>query len=416
MAKEGVLEESRVRVTLSGEDAAYVQSLAERYGVSKVQVTRLLLECVRNPDGGTIEERLAELVRAREEERLAAERGEPGHDVEASHSTSEDRLEKALQELREMVLLLAEKISAQENPGRLRQRFWKGGAPAEALPESHEDLLPPPNLEDADFIDLPDLSASMDAIHEGFAGVDAAAGPVSANPAPKPSLAEETLQHILSRIDTMAEDLSSLSGGQVNAVVTQGIANLQEAVQEVLRTLQEMQPTPASAPVGPDDFREMLESSLEGVKSSINGLVDAMATQLPSVLAGAVVEALPGREAVAPSVDLTETHDRLTGIGKVVGEMAAQLDAFPALAERIAQIEDRVSRANSSLSGLVAEMQRLGADRGDDQRLAGLEEKMDHLTSLLEALVEESSKSFVLQPSKGFGKKFVGQLRLIKEE
>jgi hypothetical protein len=205
------------------------------------------------------------------------------------------------------------------------------------------------------------------------------------------------------------------------ADILRAVADLREDVQE---QIEGMRATLAALGERVDpDVSVLLNAIRDHLQESFNGLVDAMSSSVPKAIAESVsLEMQPG------SGDL-ETKDLLAGLHRRVDALTEHVDGVresllrmeEALgqlgrAEVSAAVEERLTRLGTAFNGLAADLRPL-LDRGDaESRMQAIEEKVGRMTDLLESLLAESSRSFVLLPSKGLGKALVGQIRLVKED
>ncbi|QER44726.1 hypothetical protein [Acidithiobacillus caldus] len=380
-------EIKRVHLTLAGDQADYVDELAQRYGVARTQVIRVMVDCMKQPELGSVEEQLQIL----QQSELAPQSG------------SENPPTVFLEQLRQLsgrVEFIARQIADLQRGPAL------AGALQAAGPAGPEDGGMPP------------------------AGPVPGAGLPPAGPADgdDSAFAGGSQPPSFDDVDFFDDQESGGGDGSGRDVRPEAVADILRAVADLREDVQEqiegMRATLADLGERVDpDVSVLLNAIRDHLQESFNGLVDAMSSSVPKAIAESVsLEMQPG------SGDL-ETKDLLAGLHRRVDALTEHVDGVResllrmeealgqlGCAEVSAAVEERLTRLGTAFNGLAADLRPL-LDRGDaESRLQSIEEKVDRMTDLLESLLAESSRSFVLLPSKGLGKALVGQIRLVKED
>ncbi|AEK57896.1 conserved hypothetical protein [Acidithiobacillus caldus SM-1] len=385
-------EIKRVRLTLAGDQADYVDELAQRYGVARTQVIRVMVDCMKQPELGSVEEQLQIL----QQSELAPQSG------------SENPPTVFLEQLRQLsgrVEFIARQIADLQRGPALAGALQAAGPagpedggmpPAGPVPGAG---LPPAGLPPAGPADGEDSAFAGGSQPPSFDDVDF--------------------------FDDQGSGGGDGSGMDVRpeavADILRAVADLREDVQE---QIEGMRATLAALGERVDpDVSVLLNAIRDHLQESFNGLVDAMSSSVPKAIAESVsLEMQPGSGDLETKDLLGGLHRRMDALtGYVDGVRESLLRMEEALgqlgrAEVSAALEERLARLGTAFNGLEADLRPL-LDRGDtESRLQSIEEKVGRMTDLLESLLAESSRSFVLLPSKGLGKALVGQIRLVKED
>ncbi|MCY0872423.1 MAG: hypothetical protein OWQ56_06945 [Acidithiobacillus caldus] len=380
-------EIKRVHLTLAGDQADYVDELAQRYGVTRTQVIRVMVDCMKQPELGSVEEQLQIL----QQSELAPQSG------------SENPPTVFLEQLRQLsgrVEFIARQIADLQRGPAL------AGALQAAGPAGPEDGGMPPagpvpgaGLPPAVPADGDDSAFAGGSQPPSFDDVDFFDG-------------QESGSGNGSGMDVRPEAVAD---------ILRAVADLREDVQEQIEGMRA-----ALAALGErvdPDVSVLLNAIRDHLQESFNGLVDAMSSSVPKAIAESVsLEMQPGSGDLETKDLLGGLHRRMDALTEYVDGVRESLlrmeEALGQLgcAEVSAAVEERLTRLGTAFNGLAADLRPL-LDRGDaESRLQSIEEKVDRMTDLLESLLAESSRSFVLLPSKGLGKALVGQIRLVKED
>ena len=374
-------EIKRVHLTLAGDQADYVDELAQRYGVTRTQVIRVMVDCMKQPELGSVEEQLQIL----QQSELAPQ--------SASENTPTVFLEQ-MRQLSERVEFIARQITD----------LQRGPAPAGAAPGRLADGDIPP----AGAAGGTPAPRSADGDDSAFAG--------GSQP---PSFDD---------IDFFGDQESGGDNGLGMDVCPEAVADILRAVADLREDVQEqiegMRVTLAALGERADpDVSVLLNAINDHLRESFNGLVDAMSSSMPKAIAESVsLEMQPGHGDLQTKDLLAGMHRRVDALTEHVDGVRESLlrmeEALGQLgrAEVSAALEERLTRLGAAFNGLAADLRPLLDWSDAESRMQSIEEKMDRMTDLLESLLAESSRSFVLQPSKGLGKALVGQIRLVKED
>ncbi|MBU2783859.1 MAG: hypothetical protein RE468_04090 [Acidithiobacillus caldus] len=380
-------EIKRVHLTLAGDQADYVDELAQRYGVTRTQVIRVMVDCMKQPELGSVEEQLQIL----QQSELAPQSG------------SENPPTVFLEQLRQLsgrVEFIARQIADLQRGPAL------AGALQAAGPAGPEDGGMPP------------------------AGPVPGAGLPPAGPADgdDSAFAGGSQPPSFDDVDFFDGQESGSGNGSGMDVRPEAVADILRAVADLREDVQEqiegMRATLAALGERVDpDVSVLLNAIRDHLQESFNGLVDAMSSSVPKAIAESVsLEMQPGSGDLETKDLLAGLHRRMDALTEYVDGVRESLlrmeEALGQLgrAEVSAAVEERLTRLGTAFNGLAADLRPL-LDRGDaESRMQAIEEKVGRMTDLLESLLAESSRSFVLLPSKGLGKALVGQIRLVKED
>lgn len=380
-------EIKRVHLTLAGDQADYVDELAQRYGVTRTQVIRVMVDCMKQPELGSVEEQLQIL----QQSELAPQSG------------SENPPTVFLEQLRQLsgrVEFIARQIADLQRGPAL------AGALQAAGPAGPEDGGMPP------------------------AGPVPGAGLPPAGPADgdDSAFAGGSQPPSFDDVDFFDGQESGSGNGSGMDVRPEAVADILRAVADLREDVQEqiegMRATLAALGERVDpDVSVLLNAIRDHLQESFNGLVDAMSSSVPKAIAESVsLEMQPGSGDLETKDLLGGLHRRMDALTEYVDGVRESLlrmeEALGQLgcAEVSAAVEERLTRLGTAFNGLAADLRPL-LDRGDaESRMQAIEEKVGRMTDLLESLLAESSRSFVLLPSKGLGKALVGQIRLVKED
>ncbi|MGK9452499.1 hypothetical protein ACSSZE_14775 [Acidithiobacillus caldus] len=380
-------EIKRVHLTLAGDQADYVDELAQRYGVTRTQVIRVMVDCMKQPELGSVEEQLQILQQAE----LAPQSG--------SENPPTVFLEQ-LRQLSERVEFIARQIADLQRGPAL------AGALQAAGPAGPADGGMPP------------------------AGPVPGAGLPPAGPADgeDSAFAGGSQPPSFDDVDFFDDQESGGGDGSGMDVRPEAVADILRAVADLREDVQEqiegMRATLAALGERVDpDVSVLLNAIHDHLQESFNGLVDAMSSSVPKAIAESVsLEMQPGSGDLETKDLLAGLHRRMDALTEYVDGVRESLlrmeEALGQLgrAEVSAAVEERLTRLGTAFNGLAADLRPL-LDRGDaESRMQAIEEKVGRMTDLLESLLAESSRSFVLLPSKGLGKALVGQIRLVKED
>jgi len=390
-----------VNVRFFDTHAAEIKRLAKEYGFPKAIVARMAVEHGMHPELGRLEDRLEALRIEREAERASAQEPLPPEnpaDVPAP-DTAQANLSEVLRGLQEQMSALARQWADFLASHQPMSTGVVAAEVTETLPLALEET--PPMWTDEDFMDAaePESVRNLDTAQEA-----------------EISRIRDTVRGLRERMDALEDQPAPI----VNPVV---LADMQDRLRQIWERVESLGSAPAeSEPMTAgisaeslEELRQGIEASLQGLRESLDSLVDTVALRLPQMVSDAVLEKMPGQQESAPSSALEE---RLAAIESFLNALADRQDAVLAAAAPtidLSSLEDRLSRMQTNLQTLFAEMQRLASSEKQESRIAGVEEKVDQVLELLQTLIEESAKPFTLEPSKSFGKKWVGKLRVVKE-
>lgn len=421
--KEPLLRSKRVEakelvnVRFMNDHAAEIARLAKEYGFPKAMVARLAVEHGMNPGLGSLEEHLAALrieqYQAKAEEKSAGQNAEvppASGGVDSLLSTVLSDLQNRMTELSMQWAAFLEKQAEATNMtiGGHANGGPAAGSPAdgsaENLEEKATDSLPLP-LESIPSVEVPVLS------DEDFMDEDA--------PATKEDI--DALREMISGLREYLNDLDSLVPHAEPAIDPVMMADMRDRLLQIWERVN----NPGSASVDAPDSENvvtLVSASMEDLRNALNSLVDAMATQLPEMISEAVAQKMSSTAATGGDLP-SSLEVRLERIESLLGDLADSHLAgghspAPASVVDLQPLESRLDRLRDNMQTLFAEVQRMAPHANDDsaERIAAVEEKVDRAMELLHTLIEESGKPFSLEPSKGFGKKFVGSLRVVKED
>ncbi len=405
-----VEEKDFVNVKFVDEHAIELKRLAKEYGFPKNLVARLAVEHGMNPELGSLEEHLAALrieqYQTKAEEKPAVQGAEmppASGGVDSLLSTVLSDLQGRMAELSMQWAAFLEKQAQATNMaivGPAAGIAAAGGSAdgsSESLEEKVTDSLPLP-LESISSVEVPVLS------DEDFMEEDA--------PATKEDI--DALRGMISGLREYLNDLDSLVQHAEPAIDPVMMADMRDRLLQIWERVN----NPGSASVDAPDSENvvaLVSASMEDLRNALNGLVDAMATQLPEMISEAVVQKMSST--AATGVD-TSLENRLERIESLLESLSDGHLAAPASLVDLQPLESRLDRLRDNMQTLFAEVQRMAPQHQDSEaeRIAAVEEKVDQVMELLQTLIEESGKPFSLEPSKGFGKKFVGSLRVVKED
>lgn len=405
-------EKDFVNVKFVDEHAIELKRLAKEYGFPKNLVARLAVEHGMNPELGSLEEHLAALrieqYQAKAEEKPAGQNAE----VPQASGGVDSLLSTVLSDLQcrmtELSMQWAAFLEKQAEATQMAIVGHAAGSPAigsaENLEEKATDSLPLP-LESIPSVEVPVLS------DEDFMDEDA--------PATKEDI--DALREMISGLREYLNDLDSLVPHAEPAIDPVMMADMRDRLLQIWERVN----NPGSASVDAPDSENvvtLVSASMEDLRNALNSLVDAMATQLPEMISEAVAQKMSSTAATGGDLP-SSLEGRLERIESLLGDLADSHLAgghspAPASVVDLQPLESRLDRLQSNLQTLFAEVQRMAPQHQDSgaDRIAAVEEKVDRAMELLQTLIEESGKPFSLEPSKGFGKKFVGSLRVVKED
>jgi hypothetical protein len=401
-----------VNVRFMNDHAAEIARLAKEYGFPKAMVARLAVEHGMNPGLGSLEEHLAALrieqYQAKAEEKSAGQNAEvppASGSVDSLLSTVLSDLQNRMTELSMQWAAFLEKQAEATNMtiGGHANGGPAAGSPAdgsaENLEEKATDSLPLP-LESIPSVEVPVLS------DEDFMDEDA--------PATKEDI--DALREMISGLREYLNDLDSLVPHAEPAIDPVMMADMRDRLLQIWERVN----NPGSASVDAPDSENvvtLVSASMEDLRNALNSLVDAMATQLPEMISEAVAQKMSSTAATGGDLP-SSLEVRLERIESLLGALTDGHSPAPASVVDLQPLESRLDRLRDNMQTLFAEVQRMAPHANDDsaERIAAVEEKVGRMTDLLESLLAESSRSFVLLPSKGLGKALVGQIRLVKED
>ena|GEM_PF-5309625 len=405
-------EKDFVNVKFVDEHAIELKRLAKEYGFPKNLVARLAVEHGMNPELGSLEEHLAALrieqYQTKAEEKPAVQGAEmppASGGVDSLLSTVLSDLQGRMAELSMQWAAFLEKQAQATNMaivGPAAGIAAAGGSAdgsSESLEEKATDSLPLP-LESISSVEVPVLS------DEDFMDEDA--------PATKEDI--DALREMISGLREYLNDLDSLVPHAEPAIDPVMMADMRDRLLQIWERVN----NPGSASVDAPDSENvvtLVSASMEDLRNALNSLVDAMATQLPEMISEAVAQKMSSTAATGGDLP-SSLEVRLERIESLLGALTDGHSPAPASVVDLQPLESRLDRLRDNMQTLFAEVQRMAPHANDDsaERIAAVEEKVDRAMELLHTLIEESGKPFSLEPSKGFGKKFVGSLRVVKED
>lgn len=428
-------EGKELRTTFKGEAAEQIRFLAQKYDLPNSQVSRMAMESALHPDLGRLEDRLEALRQERLREEAAKREPKPVADSApvaeaAAGAVENDRVLQALSDLSGRLDAVAGQLAAMA-----RKEAAKPGLGGVDDPDTGST-----RLSDADFLDpaseirddfastaMPDHSATdqpgADRSSPDQAGMlTELLGAVQAvqrhlDTMSVDSTLENLLRQMAGRLDELAGQVVDRAGdGEGAAASASALSGMQITLREILdrlNTAPAMPENPGAGITGAD-LQSALESAMQGMRNSLNNLVDVAGGKLPEMVAQATVDRLGEslREELERVLD-----GRLSRMESSLSSLARQGAVSASPVVDLSSIEDRLGRLSGNIQALFAELQRLARPEQDsaDSQAAALEAKVDGLFEMVEGLVEESARPFSLQPSKGFGKAFLGKLRVVKE-